>query len=75
MIRLIDADKLKDRLIEFFTAEERFRYMDFSELRDLVDEQPTIDAIPRETVLNEINQAYNLLDAEDRIRAIEIKGE
>ncbi|MDO4649392.1 MAG: DUF551 domain-containing protein [Eubacteriales bacterium] len=74
MIRLIDADKLKDKLIELFAVEERLGYMDFAELRDVIDEQPTIDAIPREAVLDEINQAYNLIDAEYRIKAIECES-
>lgn len=65
-MRIIEADALKDRLQEALDFQEKHDNYEGAELfeiaQDIVDEQPTIAAIPVEWILNKVGdeETYTL---------------
>ena len=62
-MRLIDADKLIGKYGEWYT-EEGFEEGFIGTLKQLLDEQPTVDAIPVQFIQDRIDHLQDLADYE-----------
>ena len=75
-MRLIDADAFLERNKEF--ADRDFNHPKYEDtLRELVDEEPTVDAVPRQKYEEDMENAFahGYTDAESKYRKMIADGE